>query len=181
MAIVLIGTTIVSFEFDGITMVRFRRRTVFFMSLASVSWAAETTIFKSVALEENVWRSVFWEHLTLVALGLLIFAIVPKYRASFVGAWRNNGKPILSLNFANETLYMVGNITVSYAVMLAPIALILLAESFQSIFVFVLGAVSTLLFPRFYQEELGRRIVLQKLSAIALTGSGAYWLVSVTP
>ena len=85
------------------------------------------------------------------------------------------------MNFANETLYMVGNITVSYAVMLAPIALILLAESFQSIFVFIFGAIFTILIPQFYREQLSRYVVIQKLSAIALTGYGAYWLVSVTP
>lgn len=181
MAIVLIGTTIVSFEFEGLTKIRFKRRTVLFMCIASFSWATETTIFKAVALEENVWRSVFWEHVTLVALGGLIFALVPSYRASFINAWRMNSRPVLSLNFANEALYMVGNITVSYAVMLAPIALILLAESFQSTFVFIFGMISTILIPKYYKEQIGRVVVLQKLSAIALTGYGAYWLVSVTP
>lgn len=181
MAVVMLGTSIVSIKFEGRHKLRFRARTVFFMVLASFCWGLETTIFKGVALEENVWRSVFWEHVSMVVLGILIFALIPGYRRSFVATWKMNSSSILSLNLANETLYMVGNITVAYAIMLAPIALILLAESFQVFFVFLIGATSTLLFPEVYREQLDRQIAVQKLSSIAITGYGVYWLVSITP
>lgn len=177
MAIIIIGTTLVSFEIDEDNKFKLRGKTVLFMSLAAIAWALESVLFKVVAIEEDVWRSLFWEHLMLVLVGLFLFFGIKTYRNHFIDAIKTNSKGIFSLNILNEGLYMVGNIVVAFAVMLAPVALILLGNSFQNIFVLMIGVFFTIFFPKIYTEKIGRNHVLQKLFAIVITGIGTYFLL----
>ena len=121
MGVVILGTSIVSLEnVEG--RFRFKGRTVGFMLIACASWAAELAIFKVVALEENVWRSLFWKHIVLMILGVLMYLFIPRYRTSFQAAMRTNSVPLLSANLLNEALYMLGTVSYGLAAMLAPVA-----------------------------------------------------------
>lgn len=176
MAVIILGTTIIAFEIDTENRFTLRRNTVALMLAAAFFWALESVIFKAVALEENVWRSLFWEHLMLVVVGIGIFAFIRSYRTHFLSAIRNNSKAILSLNLANEGLYMLGNVVFSFAYLLAPIALVLLAESYQPIFVLAIGIFLTVFFPKVSAEKVHARHLFQKLIAIGITGAGTYLL-----
>ncbi len=177
MAIIILGTTLVSFEFDDQNNLKLRKKTIIYMTLAAVAWALESVLFKVVALEEDVWRSLFWEHLMLVVVGLGLFTFVTSYRNHFIEAIKTNSPAIFSLNVLNEGLYMAGNITVAFAVMLAPVALILLGNSFQNIFVLIIGVVLTVLVPKLYSEKIEKRHLIQKMIAIIVTGIGTYLLL----
>lgn len=177
MSIVILGTTIIAFEVDGENNFKLRKQTVTYMILASICWAAGSVIFKYVALEENVVRSLFWEHLTLTVVGILIFIFIRSYRENFLIALRSNSKAILSLNFTNEVLYMSGNLAFAFAYMLAPIALVLLANSFQPIFVLGIGIFLTIFFPKISVEKIEAKNLWQKLIAITITGIGTYLLL----
>lgn len=176
MAVVILGTSIVAFEIEADNKFKLRRNTIFLMGGAAFFWALESVIFKAVALEENVWRSLFWEHLMLGLAGVVIFIFMHSYRTHFIRAIRENSKGILSLNVANESLYMLGNVAFSLAYLLAPIALVLLAESYQPLFVFAIGIFLTLFFPRLTAEKIEARHLWQKLLAICITGIGTYLL-----
>jgi len=176
MAIVIFGTAIVSFEIDTENRFRLRKATVPLMLGAAFFWALESVIFKAVALEEALWRSLFWEHLMLTLVGIGIFAFVRSYRMHFLTAIRENSRGILSLNVANESLYMLGNIAFSIAYLLAPVALVLLTESYQPLFVFAIGIFLTLFFPKLTSEKIQARHLWQKGIAIAITGIGTFLL-----
>jgi drug/metabolite transporter (DMT)-like permease len=178
MAIILVGTSIISFEIDGENNFKLRGQTIAFMVAASFFWALGSVIFKAVALEENVLRSLFWEHLMLTLIGIVIFIVARGYRAHFLAAIRTNSKAIISLNFANEILYMVGNFAFAFAYMLAPIALVLLAESFQPIFVLAIGIFLTVFFPHISKEKIQAKHLWQRMIAIGITGGGTYLLSS---
>lgn len=179
MAIIILGTTIISFEVSSDNKFTLRRQTIFYMTVASFCWALSSVIFKSVALEENVWRTLFWEHLMMVIVGILVFMFARSYRQNFLLALKENSKSILSLNVLNESLYMLGNIAFSFAYLLAPIALVLLTQSFQPFFVLVIGIILTLFFPRISVEKIEAKHLWQKVIAIFITGIGAYMLLFV--
>ena len=61
-----------------------------------------------------------------------------------------------------------------YATLLAPVALVLLVNSFQPLFVLTLGTVLTLFLPRVAKESLDRMKMLQKGAGIALMLVGGY-------
>ena len=179
MAIIILGTTIISFEVNSDNKFTLRRQTILYMTLASFFWALSSVIFKSVALEENVWRTLFWEHLMMVIVGILLFIFAKSYHHNFLLALKENSKSILSLNVLNESLYMLGNIAFSFAYLLAPIALVLLTQSFQPFFVLVIGIILTLFFPKIAVEKIEAKYLWQKFFAICITGIGAYMLLFV--
>lgn len=178
MAIIILGTIVISFEIDDSNSFRVRGKTTIYMTIAVICWALEATIFKMVALEENVWRSLFWEHLALAGVGGGIFIFLPKYRQRFLHQFLQNSKAVLSLNVLNEGIYMIGNIVMAFAALLAPIALILLMNSFQPIFVLTIGVTLTVFFPKIATENVKRGSLVQKLIAILITGIGTYMLLS---
>jgi drug/metabolite transporter (DMT)-like permease len=177
MVIIILGTSIISVEIDNENNFKLRGRTIILMTLASLFWALGSVIFKYVALEENVVRSLFWENLTLVVIGIGIFIFIKTYREHFLLALKENSKAIISLNVLNESLYMLGNVVYAFAYMLAPIALILLTQSFQSIFVLLIGIFLTVFFPKIAVEKIEVKYILQKLIAILITGVGTYILL----
>jgi len=176
MAIIILGTTIISFEVDSENNFKLRRKTILPMLAASFFWALGSVIFKAVALEENVWRSLFWEHLTLFFIGIIILIFIRSYRVNFILAIQNNSKAILSFGAINEFLYILGNIAFAFAYMLAPVALVLLTDSFQSIFALIIGVFLTVFFPKISVEKIQAKHIWQKIIAIFLTGVGAYLL-----
>jgi drug/metabolite transporter (DMT)-like permease len=180
MGIILIGTTIVSIE-NAKGKLSFRWRTAAFMLLACSCWAAELAIFKVAALEENPWRSLFWKHVVIALLGVAMFTFLPKYRRSFITAMRENSVPILGLNLLNEVLFMGGTVLYGLASVLAPVALVMLTETFQSIFVFLIALALIRYLPEIATEEIGSRGAFwKKVGAIAITGAGTYLLLIST-
>jgi len=177
MAIVIFGTSIVAFEIDTESGFKLRTKTIFFMLAASFCWALGSVIFKAVALEEQVVRSLFWEHLMLTIIGIGLFAFVRSYRGHFIAAVRHNSVAILSLNVLNESLFMLGNVIFSFAYLLAPIALVLLAESYQPLFALAIGIFLTIFFPKIIEEKIHIKNLWQKGLAIAVTGVGTYLLL----
>jgi drug/metabolite transporter (DMT)-like permease len=60
MALVILGTTIISFEMDIDNKFKLRQKVILPMLGAAFFWAAGDTVFKMVALEESVIKSLFW-------------------------------------------------------------------------------------------------------------------------
>jgi len=177
MGVIIFGTSIVSFEIDTENRFRLRRKTIFYMLAASFCWALGSVVFKAVALEEQVVRSLFWEHLMLTFIGIGLFVFVRSYRTHFMIAIRGNSRAILSLNVLNESLFMLGNVVFSFAYLLAPIALVLLAESYQPLFALAIGIFLTIFFPLVIAEKIHVKHLWQKGLAIAITGLGTYLLL----
>lgn len=173
MLVVIAGASLVSFERGG----RFKARTTGFMLLACTCWALEATVFKKVALQDNVWRSFFWEHLILAGVGIALFVAVSTYRRRFLDGFRQHSAAVLSLNVLNEVLYIVGNMAVAYATLLAPVALILLMNAFQPFFVLLIGLLLAWLFPKIATERTEARNLWRKVAAIGMTGVGTYVLL----
>lgn len=175
-AVIVVGTGIVSFDLSGVG-IRPRTKTILCMSVACVCWATELVIFKVVALEENVVRSLFWKHVMLVVVGVVIYTFIPVYRRNFLQAIRSNSIPILSLNLFNEVIYMVGGLAVAFAAMRTQVGLVLLTETYQAIFVFVIGLFMTKFVPDLSNERIEKKAVIQKVLAILVTGFGTYLLL----
>jgi hypothetical protein len=85
--------------------------------------------------------------------------------------------PLLSANLLNEVLYMLGTVSYGLAAMLAPVALVLLTETFQSIFVLVMAILIARFIPQFATESVDRTHVALKGVAICITGLGTYLLL----
>jgi hypothetical protein len=114
----------------------------------------------------------------LVVVGIFIFIFIRKYRNNFLISIRKNTRTILSINFLNESLYIMGNIAFAYAYLLAPIGLVLLTESFQPIFTLIIGVILTIFLPKLSKEKIQAKHIWLKIIAISITGIGTYLLLA---
>jgi drug/metabolite transporter (DMT)-like permease len=171
--IIIVGAIALSFEF-GQRGMRFKRNVVALMLGASFLSAINGVIFKLIALDKGFWISLFWGFVGQVMAGLTLLVCVPSYRRGFLGLFKQQKFAVVGLIALSRTLFSVSEAITLYATLLAPVALVLLVNSFQPLFVFVLGIVLTLFLPRVAKESLGRTKMLQKGLGIVLMLVGGY-------
>jgi uncharacterized membrane protein len=171
--VIIVGALALSFEF-GRRGMRFKRNVVALMLGASFLSAINGVIFKLIAVDKGFWVSLFWGFVGQVLAGLTFLVCVPSYRRDFLGLFKQKKVAVVGLIALSETLFSVSEAVTLYATLLAPVALVLLVNSFQPLFVFTLGIVLTLFVPRVAKESLGRTKMLQKGGGIGLMLVGGY-------
>lgn len=155
----------------------FKMKVLIPMTLAAILMAINGLLFKLVALEAPFMAALFWEYLGFFLAALLFWTLIPRYRLEFTKALSTNKGAVLFLNGINE-LIAVAHISLYHlATLLAPIALVqLVVEGTQPLFIFSLGIIITLLFPRIAMESLNRRHIIKKMLALCLMILGT-WLL----
>ncbi|MBI4087025.1 DMT family transporter [Candidatus Kaiserbacteria bacterium] len=173
--IIIVGAAVLSLEF-GKGTARFKKKVVFLMLSASVLYAVSSIVFKLVALEEGFWLSIFWSLVGKVILGGFFLTAIPPYREQFFTVLKENRVGVLALNSVNEILAICADALVSFATLLAPVALVLLAESFQPVFVLLIGVLLTIFLPHISKESLSKKALIQKSLAVGIIMLGTYLL-----
>jgi drug/metabolite transporter (DMT)-like permease len=171
--VIIAGALALSFEF-GRRGIRFKRNVVALMLAASFLSAINGVIFKLIAVEKGFWVSLFWGFVGQVMAGLTILVCVPGYRIDFLGLFKQQKVAVVGLVALSKILFGVSEAVTLYATLLAPVALVLLVNSFQPLFVLALDVVLTLFLPRVAKESLGRMKLLQKGAGIGLMLVGGY-------
>lgn len=167
-SIIVLGGVILTLEFSEERKVRIRSKTLVLMLGASACFALYDALFKLSALSENFWTALFWQHVGIALLGVIVFAGKVSYRRDFMLSVQSNGQAVFGLNVLNELLYAIGVGFYSYALLLAPIALVATVTTYQPVFVFGLGTLLTLIFPHLIHERITPRHLLQKCFAIGI-------------
>lgn len=188
MVVILSGTTLATFQIaksdlnsaldaEGavIPNIRFKWRTFGYMIVAASCWAGETTLGKVVVLSESVYHSIFWESVAMISWGVVLFVCVAKYRKQFVITFKENSRWVLSLCVANEALYGLGNAIITHAIAIQVVAIVLLLQPLQTLFVFFLSIILAFV-PGMQREKKSAGFMLQMGVAIAITGFGSYLL-----
>jgi len=170
MCLVLLGTGYVSFREDANGKRTISWGTIALMVPASIFWAAETILFKMVAIEESLIRSIFFEGIIMVLLGLLILVFVPQYRKAFWES-RNLGRKLLSLNVLNESLYNIANVAIGYATLISIAAFVMTTNTYQAFYVLALSMIIA------RGIKYTRNELFHFACALFLTGFGAWILV----
>jgi drug/metabolite transporter (DMT)-like permease len=171
--VIILGALALSFEFGG-RGIRFKRKVVALMLGASLLSAANGVVFKLVAIDKGFWGSLLWGFVGQVVAGLILLVFVRSYRRDFDDLFKQQKAAAVGLIALSRTLFSVSGAVTLYATLLAPVALVLLVSSFQPFFVFTLGIVLTLLFPRVARESLDSMKMLQKGAGIGLMLAGGY-------
>ncbi|TAK59322.1 hypothetical protein EPO14_00095 [Patescibacteria group bacterium] len=165
--VIIMGATILSFDFFEEARPKFKTKMVLFMIGASFFYALGDVIFKQTTLETSGYvPSIFWSFVGFVIFGILLFILVPKYRKDFLLGLKTRGRTLLGVNIANEVLQSTATMATFYAILLAPIALVLTLDAYQPAFVFIIGILLTLYFPKLVTEKITTNHLLQKIVAI---------------
>lgn len=176
--VVVIGAAILSIEFHEEGGLRVRGKIALLMLGSSIIFALYETIFKVVAVDEGFIVSTFWEHVGLLLFGTILFVFFKKFRGDFLSLFRQKRKRvrILGINVGSEILTLAGNVFTNYALLLAPVALVLVVSSYQPVFVLIIGVLLTLFFPKIASEKLTAKHLLHKVFSLAVILIGTYML-----
>ena len=173
--VIIVGALALSFEF-GRPVVSLKRNVVALMLGASFLSAVNGVIFKLIAVEKGFWVSLFWGFVGQTMIGLTLLICISSYRRDFLDLFKQSKVGAVGLIALSKTLFSVSETITLYATLLAPVALVLLVNSFQPLFVFAFGIVLTLFFPDVTKESLGRMKMLQKGVGICLMLVGGYFI-----
>lgn len=169
--IVILGLTIVSIKKTELGLI-LKKKVVLLMLFASFAYGLMTTIFKLGANVDSFWVSSFWQYVGLSILGLFFFIFIKPYRTSFLNIFKNQGFKFYSINAVNEFLFISGTMISNYASLLAPVALVSLLGSFQSIIVVLFGFVFAFFFKAHNQTTLSFRERVVQVIGILCTIAG---------
>lgn len=149
---------------------QFKGRLIALMLGATFVLALASVLFKYFAIHDDFWTTTFW---TFVGEGLFgVFLLLKRdYRRQFAELFRQNPGAVMGVNAANELINLGGGLSVRYASLLAPVALVSAISSTTTIFVFGFGILLTLFLPRLGREDLSaRNLVMKALGALLIAG-----------
>ena len=150
---------------------RFKGKLVLLMLAATFVMSASSVLFKYFAVRDDFWITTFWINAGEAVFGLGILA-VPRYGRQFVDLFRANPGAILAINGANELINLGGGLAVRYASLLAPVALVSAISSTTTLFVFAIGILLAIFFPKLSRESLTARDLFQKGAGAVLVAIG---------
>jgi transporter family protein len=154
----------------------FKTKVFLLMALASVIFSLNITLFKFVATKTNFWVTSFWEYLGTSSAAFLILIFAKKWRKQFLKVLKRNKIKVLALNLTNEATYLIGKVSLNFASLLAPVALVSVVGGVQPFFIFIIGLILTLFFPKIITEKINKKILIQKIIAIIIMFVGIYLL-----
>ena len=165
--IIILSAVLISFDLEEKNN-KSKFKALFFMTLSSVFYAIYFILF-DIAIRNSSYNScAFWYQIGFLLIGLFLICI-KSFRTTFIKAIKTNGKKYFSFNAINEVLNLIANLLVNFANVTIPIAIANILNGFQGAFVFVLGAIGVKVLPKYFKENLSKKIVVQKASCIALS------------
>ena len=168
--LIVLGALVLSldkkFHFHGVKI-----RILLLMIACTFVLALSSVVFKLFAVQEQFWSTTFWTYVgeALFGVGILL---VPRYYTQFRTLLKTNTKALLAVNGSNELINLGGGLAVRFASLFVPVTIVSAISSTTSLFVFLIGILLTLFFPRLVREDLSRANLLEKGVAVALVVVG---------
>lgn len=170
--IIIGGATLLSLEFIEEKHVHIRTTMVVLVSASAFLYASADVLYKSAGIQTSYLTAVFWFFVGSIVCGFGALIAVKSFRENFFATIKERRSSLIPLNILNELFQTASVLCLTYALLLAPVALVLSVDAYQPIFVFFLGVFLTFFFPKLATEKLSTRELLQKVIAIGMTVVG---------
>ncbi len=166
-ALIIISSAIlISFDFSKSSN-KNKLVALLLMGTSSLLYSLYFTCFDFATRNSEYNAVAFWYQIGLLLIGVCLISI-KSFRHDFFKLIKSKGELFISLNITNEVLNLIANLLVNFAVLTLPLALVNTLNGFQGAFVFIIGVIGTLLFPKIIKEDLDKRSVIQKVFCIIL-------------
>lgn len=164
--IIISSAVIISLDFENKSN-KNKLTALILMIISSLMYALYFILF-DIAIRNSEYNAVaFWYQMSFLLIGIILLCI-KSFRNPFIALLKSNGKKIMSLNITNEVLNLIANLMVNFANLTIPLALANTLNGFQGAFVFIIGAIGVLIFPKIFREDLSKKVVIQKIFSIII-------------
>lgn len=174
--LIIVGAVVLSLDFSE--KLKLKTRPLLLMLLSSFFFALGTFLFKLIAIQESFWVTTFWDTLGVILVGIIAF-LHARNRNDFLAIMKHGKAGIVALNFANEGITLGAYLVTTFAMLLAPIAIVsVVVSGLQPLYIFIVGLILTALFPNYIQESTRRADIIHKIIALLIIFSGTLFLRS---
>ena len=176
--VVLIGAGILSFDIEEIeSKIIIKWKMVGFILLAALSFAFNDVLFKKFTIYQGSFvTSLFWQHIGIFIIGLSFFLFSKYLREDFFSLIKDSRAKIFVLNGFSEFFYTLGGLLSNLATLFAPVTIVLVVNSYQAVFTFIIGISLTIFLPHIITEKISKRHLIQRILAIVIILLGSYFL-----
>lgn len=177
--VIVLASILVSVDFKEKSKKGFSKYYAMFLMLTcSVSYAISFFLFKFANQNSTFYVTAFWEEISFLVVGLLLYIFIKKFRNDFNYAIKTNGKKAFGLNISNEILNAIAKSLMNIATLGAPLAIAWTINCIQPFIVFGMGALITIFWPHLGGEDISKRAVIKKISCMLLATLGLIILYS---
>lgn len=169
-ALIIAGVLLLSLNAE-LRLQRIKIKVVLGMLACTFILALANVLFKFYAVQDDFWTTTFWTFVGEALFGVCILAL-PHYRSQFLCLVHTNTRALLGVSGANELINLGGGLSVRYATMLAPVALVAAVASTTTMFVVVLGTLLSWFTPHLSREDISRGSLLRKAIAAVVVTAG---------
>lgn len=167
--IVILSAILISFDFhEKSSRGKGKWFALMLMTLSSLCYAVYFFLFDIGIRNSSYHSCAFWLQMGFLLQGIVLLCM-KSFRVTFLNAIKTNGKRYFSLNALNEFLNLVANLLVNLANVTIPLALANVLNGLQGAFVFLLGVLGVKFLPKYFKEDLDKKIVFQKVGCIILS------------
>jgi uncharacterized membrane protein len=171
-ALIMAGVLLLSLDAD-FRLRSIKLRVVLGMAICTAILALANVLFKYYAVKDDFWTTTFWTFVGEALFGGAILSL-RRYRSHFMHLVRTHTGALLGVNGANELINLGGGLSVRYATMLAPVALVSAVASTTTLFVFALGTLLSWLTPSLSREDISRGNLARKAAAAVVVTAGVF-------
>ena len=165
--LIILSAVLISFDFEERNN-KSKWLALILMVLSSLLYATYFFLF-DIGIRNSSYNScAFWLQIGFLIQGIILICF-KNYRSTFIKAIKNNGQKYFSLNITNEVINLIANLLVNFANVTIPLALANVLNGFQGAFVFILGFIGVKLLPKYFKENISKKIVVQKISCIIIS------------
>lgn len=167
----VLGSVLINFE---------KEKSITLKSFQTSAWAAflfslSFVLTKYVYLGQPFWNGFIWTKIGGLLMAVIFFIFAKEIREEIFKKKVSFKKKTLGIFISNQMAGGGANILQNWAIALAPLTYIAVINALQGVqyaFMLIFTTFISLRFPRILKEEISKRILLQKISAILLIGGG---------
>jgi drug/metabolite transporter (DMT)-like permease len=148
------------------------RPALWYMLISSAMYAVLNVLFRFVVRQSDYWTTFSYQYLG-IGIGALILYLFFINKSQFKKD-TFTFKSLFGFFAGSSSISILANMSETYAISLAPVALVSIVSGTQPLFVLILGIILSLFFPKIIKEDIKKSTIFQKILAIVFIFVGLY-------
>jgi drug/metabolite transporter (DMT)-like permease len=147
------------------------------LMISAAAIAACINVAFKFGYDASFFVSLLWNHIGTFLFGICWYLFSPSARTGFKALMRESGSKLIGVNGLNESLVVIGDALMAFAVLWGPVAIGEVLYGTQVLWVFLLGLVLYRIYPAMFKERHTRATIIIKCIGLCVIAVGLVLLV----